>query len=142
MTFQELIWKVQPDLIIETGIAHGGSLIFSASMLALLETFGLVKAPIVVGLDIEIRKHNRDIIENDPGVMNTSFTEGPEVFNLIIKVNDQIISHRIFDGKLYPPKVRYTVDVRLFLKEMLRDLTEIFSSKDLTYKYLGLDLVK
>jgi hypothetical protein len=85
---------------------------------------------------------NRDIIENDPGVMNTSFTEGPEVFNLIIKVNDQTISHRIFDGKLYPPKVRYTVDVRLFLKEMLRDLTEIFSSKDLTYKYLGLDLVK
>ena len=66
ITFQELIWEVQPDLIIETGIAHGGSLIFSASMLALLEVFGLVRDPVVVGVDIEIRKHNREAIECHP----------------------------------------------------------------------------
>jgi hypothetical protein len=51
-----------------------------------------------------------------------------------------VLNHRQFDGKLYPPKVRYTVDVRPFLKEVLRELTDIFSSKKLTYKYLELDL--
>ena len=66
MTFQEMIWEVKPDLIIETGIAHGGSLIFSASMLALLETFGLVENPLVIGIDIEVRPHNRSAIEQHP----------------------------------------------------------------------------
>ena len=58
---QELIWRVKPDLIIETGIAHGGSIIFSASMLELIGGDG-----IVVGIDIDIRKHNRNVIENHP----------------------------------------------------------------------------
>ncbi len=52
---QELIWQVKPDLIIETGIAHGGSLIFYASMLELLGGDRHV-----VGIDIDIRKHNRE----------------------------------------------------------------------------------
>src|SRR3990167_9008777 len=52
IALQEIIWKVKPDLIIETGIAHGGSLIFSASI---LELIGHGK---VLGIDIEIRKHN------------------------------------------------------------------------------------
>ena len=68
---QELIWKVKPDLIIETGIAHGGSLILSASMLALLDycegyrndEFSGRK---VIGIDIEIRPHNRKAIEEHP----------------------------------------------------------------------------
>jgi len=66
VTFQEMIWEVKPDLIIETGVAHGGSLVFSASMLALLETFSLVESPLVVGVDIEIRPHNRTAIEQHP----------------------------------------------------------------------------
>ena len=55
---------------------------------------------------------NKESIIHDPSVMETSFTEGPEIFNLFIKNGDQTICHRQFDGKMYPPKVRYTVDVR------------------------------
>lgn len=58
---QEIIWDVKPDLIIETGIAHGGSLVFSASMLELLGGNGEV-----IGVDIDIREHNRREIENHP----------------------------------------------------------------------------
>lgn len=85
---------------------------------------------------------NRDSIEHDPTIMETSYTDGPEIFNIFIKLGEQTICHRIFDGKLYPPKVRYTVDVRPFLKETLRDLTDIFSDKKLSYNYLEFDLSK
>ena len=83
---------------------------------------------------------NKEAIIDDPKIMETSFTEGPEHFNLFVKLGDTTICHRQFDGKLYPPKVRYTVDVRPFLKEVLRELTDIFSSKKLTYEYLEFDL--
>jgi hypothetical protein len=83
---------------------------------------------------------NQEAINHDPSIMETSFTEGPENFNIYIKVGDTVLNHRQFDGKLYPPKVRYTVDVRPFLKEVLRELTDIFSDRKLTYKYLELDL--
>jgi hypothetical protein len=85
---------------------------------------------------------NKDVIENDPTIMETSYTDGPEIFNIFIKLGEQTICHRIFDGKLYPPKVRYTVDVRPILKETLRNLTDIFSEKKLSYNYLELDLSK
>src|SRR5215203_1251448 len=58
VAMQELIWRVQPDLIIETGIAHGGSLIFSASMLELNAACGGPPEAGVVGVDIDIRSHN------------------------------------------------------------------------------------
>ena len=58
---QEIIWDTRPDLIIETGIAHGGSLIFHASMLQLLNNNGRV-----LGVDIDIREHNRAEIEAHP----------------------------------------------------------------------------
>ncbi len=57
---QELIWNVRPDLIIETGIAHGGSIIFSSSMMELLGNGGKV-----IAVDIDIRKHNREEIPDD-----------------------------------------------------------------------------
>ncbi len=85
---------------------------------------------------------NRDSIEHDVSIMNTSFTDGAEVFNLFVKVGEQTICHRVFDGKRYPPKVRYTVDVRPFLKDVLRELTDIFSNNKLSYKYLEFDLSK
>lgn len=76
VVMQELIWQVKPDLIIETGIAHGGSLIMSASMLALLDYCEAVEAGVildpratsrrVLGLDIDIRPHNRAAIEAHP----------------------------------------------------------------------------
>src|SRR5215207_5354281 len=61
MAMQEIIWEVKPDLIVETGIAHGGSLIFYASMLELVGADGLV-----LGVDIDIRPHNKEAIEEHP----------------------------------------------------------------------------
>lgn len=70
---QELIFKLQPDIIIETGIAHGGGLIFYASLLELL---GKGK---VIGVDIEIRKHNRKVIEAHPLYKRIEMIEGDSV---------------------------------------------------------------
>jgi hypothetical protein len=75
-----------------------------------------------------------EIIEN-PDVLNTSITDGPENFNLIIKLGDMTICHRVFDAKVYPPKVRYTVDLRPKLKNILGGLTDIFSGEDFNYFY-------
>ena len=75
-----------------------------------------------------------EIMEN-PEVLNTSITEGDEKFNLFIKVENMTICHRVFDAKPYPPKVRYTVDLRPKLKSILNNLTDIFSSKNLIYFY-------
>jgi hypothetical protein len=85
---------------------------------------------------------NMEAIMHDPKIMETSFTEEAEIFNIYVKVNDQTICHRIFDGKKFPPKVRYTVDVRPYLKDVLRELTDIFSDYDLSYQYLEFDLRK
>ncbi len=85
---------------------------------------------------------NSESIMHDATIMDTSYTDGPEIFNIFIKNGDTTICHRIFDGKFFPPKVRYTVDVRPFLKDILRDLTDIFSSQTLSFKYLDLDLSK
>jgi len=67
---QELIWKVRPDVIIETGVAHGGSLVLSASICELL------KHGDVVGIDIEIRPHNRAAIEAHPLAKRIRLIEG------------------------------------------------------------------
>lgn len=66
VAMQELIYRVQPDLIIETGIAHGGSLIFYASMLELNVLCGGPQEAHVLGIDIDIRPHNREAIEAHP----------------------------------------------------------------------------
>ena len=75
-----------------------------------------------------------EIIEN-PDVLNTSITDGPENFNLIIKLGDMTICHRVFDAKVYPPKVRYTVDLRPKLKNILGGLTDIFSGDNFNFSY-------
>jgi hypothetical protein len=79
-------------------------------------------------------------IMNNPSVLDTSYTDGPESFSIYIKEGDVTICHREFDAKIYPPKIRYTVDVRPHLKNLLMSLTDIFSSKNLTYEYLGVPL--
>ena len=73
---QEVIWKVQPDVIIETGIAHGGSLIFYASMLQLL---GGAHKRKVLGIDIDIREHNRLEIESHPMFPHIDMIEGSSI---------------------------------------------------------------
>jgi hypothetical protein len=79
-------------------------------------------------------------IINNPAILDTSYIDGPEYFNIFIKQNDVTICHRQVDAKVYPPKIRYTVDVRPHLKNLLMNLTDIFSSKDLTKKYLEVNL--
>ena len=74
IAMQEIIWKVKPDVIIETGIARGGSLIFYASMLKLLENNG-----IVIGVDIDIRSHNKKSLEKHPFYNKIKLIEGSSI---------------------------------------------------------------
>ena len=73
LAMQELIWEVKPDLIIETGIAHGGSLIFYASMLE------LVGKGEILGIDIDIREHNRKEIEAHPMFKRITMMQGSSI---------------------------------------------------------------
>src|SRR5689334_13232459 len=79
LAMQELIWAVQPDLIIETGIAHGGSLIFSASMLELNAACGGPADARVLGIDIDIRSHNREAIETHPMARRIDMIQGSSI---------------------------------------------------------------
>lgn len=97
VALQELIWQVKPDLIIETGIAHGGSLIMSASMLAILDMCDAIESGAtidpkiskrkVLGIDIDIRAHNKDAIEAHPMASRIEMIEGsstsPEVVDQV-----------------------------------------------------------
>jgi cephalosporin hydroxylase len=83
VAMQEIIWQVQPDLIIETGIAHGGSLIFSASMLELIASCTGNQGE-VLGLDIDIRPHNRAAIEAHPLFKRITMLEGSSISDDII----------------------------------------------------------
>lgn len=78
---------------------------------------------------------NQYEIASNPSVLDTSFTNGPEHFNIFIKENDVTVCHRRFDAKVFPPKIRYTVDIRPHIKTLLYDLTDIFSSKNLTFEF-------
>lgn len=97
VALQDLIWRVRPDLIIETGIAHGGSLVLSASMLAMLDMTDAIEAGVtmdprvskrkVLGIDIDIRPHNRAAIEAHPMASRIQMIQGssiaPEVVNQV-----------------------------------------------------------
>jgi cephalosporin hydroxylase len=87
VAMQEIIWTTKPNLIIETGIAHGGSLIFSASMLELNAACGGPQEAKVIGVDIDIRAPNRRAIEAHPMSKRIQMIEGssiaPEVIELI-----------------------------------------------------------
>ena len=83
---------------------------------------------------------NQDQIMIDPKILETSNTDAPEYFNIYVRIGDETNCHRIVDAKLYPPKVRYTVDIRPELKSILVGLTDIFSDENLTYRYLNYHL--
>jgi cephalosporin hydroxylase len=80
IAMQEIIWAVKPDLIVETGIARGGSLIFYASMLELLGGNGQA-----IGIDIDIRKHNRVEIEEHPMAKRIRMIEGSSTSEAVAK---------------------------------------------------------
>jgi cephalosporin hydroxylase len=83
IALQEIIWSVQPDLIFETGIAHGGSLIFSAAMLELNAACGGPQDAEVLGLDIDIRAHNREAIEKHAMFKRITMLEGSSIDNAV-----------------------------------------------------------
>lgn len=94
VAMQELVWATRPDLIIETGIAHGGSLVLSASLLAMLDYCDAVSAGTVLdpkaskrkvlGLDIDIRAHNREAIESHPLAHKIEMIQGSSVAKEVI----------------------------------------------------------
>jgi cephalosporin hydroxylase len=95
VAMQELILQVKPDLIVETGIAHGGSLILSASMLALLDISEAIESGTVfdpkkskrkvLGLDIDIREHNREAIEAHPMSSRIQMIQGSSISPEVIE---------------------------------------------------------
>ena len=93
IAFQEIVWKVKPDLIIEMGIARGGSLIFSASLLSMLDLceYGEAKLTprddkprMVLGVDIDIRQHNLDSLKAHPLYPRLNLIEGSSIDESII----------------------------------------------------------
>jgi len=119
IALQEIIWDVQPDLIIETGIAHGGSLIFSASILELLGNGGQV-----LGIDIDIREHNRREIEKHPLAKRITMIQGSSVAEDTVK---QV--HEFAKGK---KKIMVILDSNHTHEHVKQELDAYFSlvSKD------------
>jgi len=93
IAFQEIVWKVKPDLIIEMGIARGGSLIFSASLLSIIDLCEYGEAKLtprddkprcVLGVDIDIRQHNLDSLKAHPFYPRLKLIEGSSIDESII----------------------------------------------------------
>lgn len=141
IALQEIIWKVKPDLIIETGIAHGGSLIFSASI---LELIGKGK---VLGIDVDIREHNRIEIEKHPMYKRINLIEGSSISDkvakkvhkfardkksiLLVLDSNHTHEHVIKEMELYSPLV--TKDSYMIVFDtIIEDISN--TSKSLPYK--------
>ena len=115
MALQEVIWRTRPDVIVETGIAHGGSLIFTSSMLELLGGDGRV-----IGVDIDIRAHNKSAIEEHPMFKRITMIEGSSVDEGIVGQVADLVGdvanvmvilgtmhhHVLAELELYSPMVR------------------------------------
>jgi cephalosporin hydroxylase len=137
IAMQEIIWQVQPDLIIETGIAHGGSIIFSASI---LEIIGHGE---VVAIDIDIRKHNLEEIENHPLFKRITMIEASSIdLNVVEQIkniaknkkkilvfldSNHTHEHVLNELKLYSPFVSKGSYIIVF-DTFVEDLPEEFSS--------------
>ena len=94
VAMQELIWEVKPDLIVETGIAHGGSLIFYASILELIATCTGHEGE-VLGIDIDIRPHNRKAIEEHSMFKRISMIQGSSIApEIVAQVVERAKDHK------------------------------------------------
>ena len=113
VAMQEIIWQVKPDLLIETGIAHGGSLIFYASMLELLGDNRQV-----LGIDIDIREHNRVEIEKHPMYRRIDMIEGSSI--------DEKIAEKVYDFAKARERVMIVLDSMHTHEHVLKEL-ELYS---------------
>lgn len=84
---------------------------------------------------------NQFYISEDPTILDTDNTNNTEYFNFYVRIGEQTICHRILDAKLFPPKIRYTVDIRQQAKNVLRHLTDIFSAQNFVTNYMNYTLV-
>ena len=94
MALQEIVWETKPDLVVETGIAHGGSLILWSSLLELNALCGGPADAKVVGIDIELRPHNRRAIEAHPLSSRIDLIDGSSTDPEVIEAVSQIASNR------------------------------------------------
>ena len=141
VALQEIIWQIKPDLIIETGIARGGSLIFYASI---LEMLGKGE---VLGIDIDIRKNNKDAIEKHPLFKRIKMIQGSSIVKDTVKrvyefakdkkrimvVLDSNHSHKhvLKELNLYSPLVTKG-SYLVILDTIIEDLPEVFFQKKST----------
>ena len=135
---QEIIWKTKPNYIIETGVAHGGSILFYASLLHTLDLYKKQKhSSKVIGIDIKIKKNNKKRIESSPLMKNIVLFESSSVdvkcrdfLNKYIKKNDNVLllldsnhseQHVFEELNLYTPflkKGNYVVVFDTVIEEM------------------------
>ena len=109
IAMQEIIWQVKPDLIIETGIAHGGSLIFYASILELIGNNGQL-----LGIDIDIREHNRVEIEKHPMFKRIAMIKGSSV--------DEKIAQQVHDFAKDKKRIMVVLDSMHTHDHVLKEL--------------------
>jgi cephalosporin hydroxylase len=137
IALQEIIWSVKPDAVVETGIAHGGSLIFHASMLELIGGNG-----IAIGVDVDIRPHNRNAIESHPLGRRIRLVQGSstdertvcEVERLLVGARKPLVildsnhtdSHVLSELRLYERFVP-TGSYLIVLDTIVDDMPEEFS---------------
>ena len=117
---QEILWKVKPDLIIETGIARGGSLIFLAGILELIAVCGGSENAKVIGIDIDIREHNKKAILQHPLSKRIEMIEGSSV-------DSGIFEHVKKELQLYGPLISKGSYIIVF-DTVVEDLPENFFS--------------
>jgi cephalosporin hydroxylase len=110
IALQELIWQIQPDLIIETGVAHGGSIIYYASLLEMIGGEGKV-----IGIDIDIRAHNRSEIENHPMFKRIHLIEGSAI--------DPVIAQQVCQVAAGKQKILVILDSNHTHNHVLSELT-------------------
>jgi cephalosporin hydroxylase len=113
IAMQELIWQIKPDLIVETGIAHGGSLIFYASILELIGSDSCI-----LGIDVDIREHNRVEIEKHPMFKRIVILEGSSV--------DRNIVNRVYDFAKDKNRILVVLDSNHTHEHVLQEL-ELYS---------------
>jgi cephalosporin hydroxylase len=122
LAMQEIIWKVKPDLIIETGIAHGGSLIFYASMLELIGENGQI-----LGIDIDIREHNRVEIEKHSMFKHITMMQGSSI--------DEEVAQKVYEFAKGKQRVIVVLDSNHTHDHVLKEL-ELYSSLVTNNSYL------
>ena len=93
VALQEIVWEIKPDLVIETGIAHGGSLILWSSLLELNAMCGGPDDALVIGIDIELRPHNRQAIEEHPLSSRVTLVDGSSTAPEVVEAVNQIAAN-------------------------------------------------